>query len=161
MTWDTLYYWYFAAHIPITLVMDSTIVVPPRFQLGFQKMLLAFHLRQNKDFLLVELPLWLRISGAFELFVQLPIFVLALYALRRKLVWIFPVIMVYGFNAFFTTLLCLAYIYTGAETRGLLTREMFNLLGLYVPYLVIPFFMMVECGLRVNKLMKNGKGVSS
>lgn len=154
---DTFYFWYFVLHVPITLLVDATIVVPPQFQLGVQKWLLEFHLAQNNDFLLRELPLWLRISGAFEVFVQLPFFVYAALGLRSNNPKTYVGMMVYGFNAFFTTLLCLAYVYTGGESRGLAPSEVYQLLALYVPYFAIPLFMMVDCGRRLGKLVEKRK----
>lgn len=150
---DTFYFWYFILHIPITLLVDSTIVIPQEYQLSLQKAFLGFHLAQNKDFLLEELPLWLRVSGAFEVFVQLPIFFAAAWSLRRGCSKIYVVMTVYGFNAFFTTLLCLCYVYSEAEGHGLSSGEMYQLLALYVPYFAIPLFMMVDCGKRVMEIV--------
>ncbi|PVH18140.1 uncharacterized protein CXQ87_001057 [Candidozyma duobushaemuli] len=154
---DTFYYWYFVIHIPVTLVMDSTIVIPSEWQPAWQKALLAFHINTNKDFLLRELPLWLKISGTFELFVQLPIFFIAARALSRQCQKVYVLMTVYGFNAFFTTFLCLAYAWRDGPAHGLTNGELTNLLALYTPYFLIPLFMMVDCGVRTTRLIGKAK----
>lgn len=154
---DTFYYWYFIIYIPVTVIMDLTMVVPERFQPGWQQTLAAFHINTNKDFLLREMPLWLYISATFELFVQLPIFFIAARALKRNCQKVYVLMTVYGFNAFFTTLLCLAYVWRDASSYGLTTGEKANLLGLYTPYFLIPLFMMVDCGVRATQLIGKPK----
>lgn len=154
---DTFYYWYFIIHIPVTIIMDSTMVIPEVYQPSFQRWLAEFHITANKDFLLQEMPLRLQISATFELFVQLPIFFLAARALRRNCQKIYVLMTVYGFNAFFTTLLCLAYAYRDAPKHGLTAAETYNLLGLYTPYCLIPLVMMLDCGWRATQLIERPK----
>lgn len=154
---DTFYYWYFVIHIPITMIMDSTMVIPEQFQPKWQQALAQFHINTNKDFLLQEMPLWLQISGTFELLVQLPIFFIAARALKRNCQKVYVIMTVYGFNAFFTTLLCLAYAWRDAPAHGLTFGETANLLGLYTPYCLIPLFMMLDCGLRAMQLIGAAK----
>lgn len=154
---DTFYYWYFIIHIPVTLVMDLTMVVPQKWQPSWQQALAAFHINTNKDFLLQEMPLWLQVSAMFELFVQLPIFFIAARALLRNCQKVYVLMTVYGFNAFFTTLLCLAYAWRDGPSHGLTDGELTNLLGLYTPYCLIPLFMMIDCGVRATNLIGKAK----
>lgn len=107
----------------------------------------------NKDFLLEKPALWLQVFGWFEMVVQLPIFLLAPLALARNGSKIYVVMTIYGFNAFLTTLVCLVYVLDKGEAHGLTVEEVWNLFALYVPYLVIPFAMMVDCGWRVMKML--------
>lgn len=154
---DTFYYWYFLIHIPITVVMDSCLVIPAESRHWIQQFLLDFHLDVNKDFLIDHPPIWLQVFGLFELFVQLPIFVLAPFALRRNSRKIYVVMTIYGFNAFLTTLVCLVYVYLKGEAHGLTVEETWNLFALYVPYFAIPLVMMLDCGWRVMKMLDKVK----
>lgn len=67
------------------------------------------------------------------------------------------VMTVYGFNAFLTTLVCLAYVLSKGEAHGLSVEDTWNLFALYVPYFVIPLFMMLDCGTRVMGMLGQEK----
>lgn len=150
---DTFYYWYFLIHIPITVIIDSCLVIPKENRHWLQQLVFDFHVLTNKDFLLEKPALWLQVFGWFELVVQLPIFLIAPIALARHSSKIYVVMAIYGFNAFLTTLVCLAYVLDKGEAHGLTVEETWNLFALYVPYLVIPLAMMLDCGWRVTKLL--------
>lgn len=150
---DTFYYWYFLVHIPITVIMDSCLVIPESHQHWFQTLAVNFHIDFNKDFLLAAPPLWLQVFVFFELLVQLPIFFVAPVLLRRNNSKIYLVMTVYGFNAFLTTLVCLVYVLAKGEAHGLTEGDTWNLFAIYVPYCAIPLFMMLDCGSRVMRLL--------
>lgn len=148
---DKFYFAYFLLHIPITVFMDSNIVVPKEYLVSWAQAVLDFHISTNKDFLLVETPLWLQVFGLFELVFQLPLFVycsIKLYKGNDRLHWIWMVI--YGFNASFTTLVCLVYVYLTGDQYGLSFGERINLLGIYSPYLVIPLVMLIDYVKRIQ-----------
>lgn len=149
---DKFYYWYFIVHIPITLLIDSTIVIPDEYQLWIQKLIVSFHIETNKDILLIESPLWFKVFGLFELVVQLPIFVIGSIFLRNRDERITPVMMIYGFNAFFTTLVCLIWVIAEGDNFGLTRAEIYNLVLIYVPYLIIPLVMMIDNLIRNIKV---------
>ncbi|GEQ66746.1 hypothetical protein JCM33374_g409 [Metschnikowia sp. JCM 33374] len=146
---DTFYFWYFVLHIPITVLIDSCLVIPREYRHWVQASLVDFHVQQNKDFLLQNPPLWLQVFGAFELFFQLPVFFIAAYKLYAGYRNIHVILCVYGFNASFTTAVCLAYVVKTAHVYGLSTTEKWSLFALYVPYLLIPGFMMVDSASRL------------
>ncbi|QBM87754.1 Protein of unknown function DUF2781 [Metschnikowia aff. pulcherrima] len=146
---DKFYFWYFVFHIPITVLIDSCLVVPRAYRHPVQAYLVDFHINLNKDFLLQDPPLWLQVFGAFELFFQLPVFFLAAYKLYQGRRNIHVILALYGFNASFTTAVCLAYVVKSAHLHGLTSAEKWNLFALYVPYLIIPAFMMVDSALRL------------
>lgn len=150
---DTFYFWYFVVHIPITILIDLCLVVPPASRHWVQQLAVKFHIDSNKDFLLQAPPLWLQYFGAFEMFFQLPLFFIAAYGLYKRLRKVLVVLIVYGFNAAFTTGACLTYVVSRAEEHGLSAAEKWKLFGLYVPYLLIPAFMMVECSARVMSMI--------
>ena len=148
---DKFYIAYFLIHIPITLIIDSCIIIPEEQRFQFQKQFLEFHISSNKDFLLVSLPLWLKVFGLFELFVQLPFFAIGAYMLMKQIKQVYPCMLIYGFNASFTTLVCLVHILCDYERFGLTTSESYKLAALYIPYLVIPLVMLVDYSIRINK----------
>lgn len=152
---DQFYFWYLIIHIPITILIDSCIIVPEEYQLTISKFLLNFHLTTNKDFLLIELPIWFKVFGIFELLFQLPFFFIGSYFLGKgeRSRQIYPFMSLYGFNAFFTTLVCLCYIYTNGSNKGLTYNEIINLILLYIPYLLIPCVMMIDFTIRTTKLL--------
>lgn len=158
---DKFYFWYFLIHIPVTFLVDSSIIIPRDSLLSFQVYLCDLHLTANKDFLLQNPPLWLKYFGFFELFLQLPIFFAAAYKLYHGSRSVLVIMSLYGFNAFFTTGVCLAYVFTEASTNGLTNGEKWNLIGLYSPYFIIPFIMMVDCGLRAMSYIRVGQTAES
>ncbi|OBA20671.1 hypothetical protein METBIDRAFT_44141 [Metschnikowia bicuspidata var. bicuspidata NRRL YB-4993] len=146
---DRAYFWYFVLHIPITILIDSCLVIPREHRHWVQAWMVDFHVRLNKDFLLQNPPLWLQVFGVFELFFQLPVFFLAAYKLFRGRRKIHVMLVLYGFNASFTTLVCLVYVLKTALNHGLTDGEKWKLFALYLPYLLIPAFMMADSGSRL------------
>lgn len=63
--------------------------------------------------------------------------------------------MIYGFNAGFTTFICIIYdIFTGQEHQ-LNGSEIIQLVGIYLPYLLIPIVIMVDnYNQLVNRLVR-------
>lgn len=137
--------------------MDSSIVVPYEYLHPLQQYLSDLHLSVNKDFLLQSPPLWLKYFGMFEVLFQLPIFFIAAYMLYQGSKSVLVMMSIYGFNAFFTTGVCLLYVLTDYKSHSLTDSEMWNLFGLYTPYFIIPLFMMVDCGARAMCLINNGQ----
>lgn len=152
---DRFYYWYFVIHIPITVLIDSTLVIPPEWQFDLQKLVVNLHIQQNNDFMLEILPFWLKVFGAFELLVQLPIFVISIVKYHQKSLTILPILIVYGFNAFLTTLVCLVYVQLEGGNQGLTSVEIGKLQLIYLPYLIIPLVMLVDGFCRTTKVIKH------
>lgn len=142
--------------------MDATFVIPIEYQIELQKILSKFHIDQNKDFLAIETPLWIKIFVIWELIFQLPFFIFgAIDYLRNdkrgfsKFTW--PMFILYGFNAGFTSLVCLIYVLAEGESKGLSFSQVLNLAGLYAPTMVLPFIMMVDFWKRVNVQLQKDK----
>ncbi|CAN3376732.1 hypothetical protein DIURU_001516 [Diutina rugosa] len=145
---DQVYWWYFLVHIPITIFMDSNLVVPREYQWSQSLKLLDFHIATNNDILLIDRPDWLQVFGAFELLFQLPLFFYFVYMMPRptRQHWVWMV--VYGFNAAFTTLVCLFYIYW--DQGRLSDVEKYKLMAIYVPYLALPLVLMLDYARRIS-----------
>ncbi|CAK7902862.1 hypothetical protein CAAN1_07S04742 [[Candida] anglica] len=148
---DWFYFWYFVIHVPITVLIDSCLIVPPSWQFNIQKTLVQFHIATNNDFLLDTLPLWLQVFGFVELVFQLPLFVYGAFKLYNNDITIYPWLVIYGFNASFTTLVCLVYVLAEGESHGLLSGQVWGLFGLYVPYFIIPLVMLID---SMNRILK-------
>ncbi|ODV86100.1 hypothetical protein CANARDRAFT_7456 [[Candida] arabinofermentans NRRL YB-2248] len=149
---DNVYFYYFLIHIPITLLMDSNYAIPENYRLTIQQKLYEFHINKNKDFLGLNVELWMKSFVLFELIFQLPIFIYAIYDYYfkndkigySKKLW--PILSIYGFNASFTTLICIIYIIFKSEENGIVgfEFEFWNLLGLYTPTFILPAYMMFD-----------------
>lgn len=151
---DKFYLVYFLLHIPITVLIDSNIVVPDEHRLAISKSILEFHISTNNDILLINNPLWFKLFGLVELVFQLPLFFycsLLLYKQVSKSYYVYMII--YGFNASFTTFVCLGYIYFEGIASNMSNFEIYNLLAIYSPYLFIPLVMLVDYSKRTIKLL--------
>lgn len=149
------YYYYFLLHIPITLLIDSSVVVPPEYHPASK--LVEWHIAQNNDFLLWEKPNWLYWFVVIELVVQLPLFAKFALALRpsqatnsqekdekvEKESKLNRWLRIYGLNASFTTLICMITIWQRGyrpffPTQPLQIDEKIQLLLVYLPTFLIP-----------------------
>ena len=59
---------------------------------------------------------------------------------------------IYGFNAAFTTFVCIGWIILEGPGYGLSYGEIGNLGAIYAPYLLIPFWIMVDSMRRIRGL---------
>ncbi|ODV79075.1 uncharacterized protein CANTADRAFT_6254 [Suhomyces tanzawaensis NRRL Y-17324] len=155
---DKFYFLYFLIHIPITVLIDSNIVVPREYQWEISTQILDFHVETNKDVLFMgPRPIWFQVFGAVELLFQLPLFVyciIHMYAgTKRHYAWM----SLYGFNASFTTLVCLFHVYFASDEYGLTLGEKGKLVGIYVPYLLIPLGIMVDYVGRIGQELTKHK----
>ncbi|VEU23783.1 DEKNAAC105048 [Brettanomyces naardenensis] len=156
MTVDTAYFFYFLIHTPLTLLIDDTFLIPAKYQLPIQRTLYEYQVVHNKDFLASELPLWMQYFVAVELVFQLPVFLISIgnylkNGSKRLSTWLYPFILMYAFNAAFTSFQCLVYIYIQGPSYGLSSDETYTLLGLYTPTFVIPMLMIIDITVRLLK----------
>ncbi|CAH6721115.1 uncharacterized membrane protein [[Candida] jaroonii] len=137
----SLIYYYYLIHIPITLLIDSTVLIPPVFE--FQKAIVSFHIDFNNDFLLKVPPLWFKIFIFFELIFQLPYFFVYCFHLKDKPSRYIGDI-IYGLNASLTTFVCLIYA---------LNEKNYPLMGVYGPYCLIPLLIMINGIKNLNHII--------
>lgn len=133
------YYFYFLLHIPITVLIDSAVVIPPKFRIA--GWLLESHIARYHDFLLWDRPTWLKIFVLLELVVQLPLFFHFAKQLRQNCV---PrgTLKLYGILASTTTLVCIGAILEGhyPDTAiPLSPLDKLRLVGVYLPTFLLPF----------------------
>ncbi|ODV96054.1 hypothetical protein PACTADRAFT_2356 [Pachysolen tannophilus NRRL Y-2460] len=160
---DRFYFLYYLIHIPITVLIDSTLVIPKEFQLELQKTILSFHISSNNDFLLAgDVELWLKIFGLIEILFQLPFFIYyCITFLKKKFsVTVTPnpklyvCNLIYGFNASLTTLVCLFYVYFKGPENGLTNGEVINLIFVYFPTFLIPAIIFIDFTKRITNLLQ-------
>ncbi|GAV54834.1 hypothetical protein ZYGR_0AS01570 [Zygosaccharomyces rouxii] len=133
------FYYYFLLHIPITLLIDSAVVLPPKFHIA--GWLLSKQIEDNNDFLLWDRPLWLQAFVTLELAVQLPLFFQFVKQLRQNHVDSGS-LRLYGVLASTTTLVCIGAILEGhypGSSIPLSAADKFKLVGIYFPTFIIPF----------------------
>lgn len=153
---QSIYFIYFLIHIPITIFIDSSVVVPKRYNISGN--LVDWYIANNGDFLLAERPLWLQLFVGIELVFQLPLFFYFVYKLKdtnskvptkkseksnqqrdknRTRMWL----KLYGWNAALTTLICIAAIIVrqsdSLDASPLLNSNKFKLVMIYMPILII------------------------
>ncbi|ODQ82094.1 hypothetical protein BABINDRAFT_170629 [Babjeviella inositovora NRRL Y-12698] len=151
---DKFYAAYFLLHIPITVLIDSSLVIPPAHRPLLQQQILKFHFEQNKDFLLVNVRNWLWCFGIIEMVFQLPFFAWAAYRLLGRkgqmlTLTMAPGMILYGFNASVTSLVCIVEIVLEGARNGLTQSEVWALVGVYFPTFVIPFVMLLVFTVRI------------
>lgn len=156
---DKVYFYYFLIHTPITIFMDATIAIPFEYQISIQQKLSTFHITSNKDFLCAKPELWFQLFVIWELIFQLPFFVYGVYDYYQndfqfysKKIW--PTFLLYGFNAGFTSLICLIYAVIFSSANGLNRGETLNLALLYAPTMVLPFYMMYDFWIRISSQLE-------
>lgn len=157
---DKFYFGYFLLHIPITILIDSCIVIPEAYRTGIQDTIVKFHILSNKDFLVSSPPAWLQIAVIFELIFQLPIFVIGCYTVYFHILENYIWLALYGLNASLTTLFCLYEIYVyGNDVEGfvLTVGDKLGLMGVYLPTFLIPLVMLIDFSFRVVSITKRFK----
>lgn len=128
---DKFCYYYYLIHIPITLIIDSSVVIPPIF--SFQKAIVDFHITTNNDILLTAKPLWFKGFVWIEVLFQLPFFI---YSVTKGILHVYNVI--YGTNAAITTFASILFVIGEGPGMGLSQAQIVKLVGVYVPYVIIP-----------------------
>ncbi|CCF57754.1 hypothetical protein KAFR_0D01080 [Kazachstania africana CBS 2517] len=155
------YRYYFLIHIPITILIDSCVVITLPFE-SIQS-LIKWHIKENNDFLLFEKPKWLYWFVILELIFQLPLFFYFIYKLgnaytdksalneTRKhdidpnTTGLTTLLKYYGWNASLTSLFCIfVVLYRGYYPATATHLEMYpmdklKLAFYYFPTFIIPF----------------------
>lgn len=147
---DWVYIVYFVQHIVVTVLIDSTIVIPEHLQFPIQTFLGKYHIETNKDYLLLNPPAWLQSYVWIELIVQLPFFFAGAYYLYLDNKKIYVPSLIYGVEAAITTVGCLAEVVT---TDAINTKEKINLSMLYAPILIMTLLMAVDMSFRLLKFI--------
>ncbi|KAG8939321.1 hypothetical protein FRC03_006376 [Tulasnella sp. 419] len=105
---------------------------------------------------------WFQSFQYLQLFFQIPASVLALRGLLKGDRGVYLLIICYGVSTATTVLACLATFWavpshemaTSVDPASLTSGERLFLLGNYIPFLMFPVIMAVDCAMEVAKDMK-------
>jgi hypothetical protein len=86
---------YFVTHIPITILVDAQALFGDVYPAPLQNVM-AWYIGTYGDFLMDQKPDWLKSMIICEVFLQLPFFFVATFALAYKKAWIRIPMIVYG-----------------------------------------------------------------
>ncbi|CAL9729455.1 hypothetical protein MOUN0_G07206 [Monosporozyma unispora] len=142
----SFYKWYFIIHIPITIFIDSSVVLGDRFPVWTS--LVKWHCQQNNDILLIEKPNWLWWFVLVELVFQLPLF---FYFVMNWSILTQPksqsthtmarLLKLYGLEASLTTAICIIAIWSRNDITLL---HQLQLTSVYLPTFLIPGKLLLE-----------------
>ena len=137
---------FFASHIPATLLVDAQALLPSCMFPGFARNMLSDFIARFNDPLMggaLRAPpenVWFLSLIATELVLQLPFFFVALYAFLYRREWIRLPLVAYGGFVSATMVPILSELYFA---RSLNTSQRVALLGMYLPYLLVPAMFVV------------------
>ena len=102
-----------------------------------------------EDFVMRQPKPWLISFVGSELFVQLPFFFVATYALVYRRNWIRIPMIIYGSHVATTVIAILAEFIAAPLAEGYFSSEekRWTLIGVYLPYLVIPVLLVISFGM--------------
>lgn len=135
---------FFLTHIPITVFLNGPLLFPFLYP-KFIKQLKDFYTNTFKDPVLIDPQPWILSITVIEIFLQLPFFVTALYVLFNPSKvdgtgWFRFASIVYGAVVTTTIIPCLGTIVADPNTN---LREKVILVGLYLPYIAFPFWLLI------------------
>ncbi|GLC33961.1 hypothetical protein PLESTB_000822900 [Pleodorina starrii] len=137
---DALFLAYLISHIPITILVDSQIVVPAQYYPGWAKDLLQWHIKTNEDHLISTNPLWYSSMVFCECVLQLPFFFIAAYAFIKRRNWIRIPGIIYGAHVVTTMVPILTEILFSPAAGP----KRVSLALIYLPYLIVPLLLVVR-----------------
>ncbi|KAJ8298177.1 hypothetical protein KUTeg_024708 [Tegillarca granosa] len=149
---DYIFFLYFASHIPITIFVDSQVLLPKWF---YPKQLLDlkdWYCREYRDPMMVAPPAWFKTFVYCEMLVQFPFFFVALFAFWKGIEqckWIRIPLIVYSTHVATTTIAICYHIYahdfrTSAFPGPESMPQRLLLLSFYFPYLLIPVMSLID-----------------
>lgn len=162
---DTIFVCYFLSHIPTTLIMDASLVLPASLYPDAIRDTQKWYVSTFKDPFMnpVTSPLWFKSFIWAELFIQVPLFLACAYGIYRSRSWVRLPSMIYAAHVMTTMMPILTLLLVGvdkdfypAEHRPD-TQATRILLGFYTPYFIIPFMLFMRM-IHGGGLKDSGKG---
>ncbi|KAG9324308.1 hypothetical protein KVV02_004597 [Mortierella alpina] len=165
---DLIMFTYFAMHIPATILLDLIPLYPDFVTSRIQPLvnLNRFYIENFKDpFMATRTQIWFETFLHMEGLVQLPIFIYAAWLLYRNSKSAALWICIYTAHVITTVLPCLTSLHLNKPeqfTIELTDESKATLTLIYLPWLVVPMWMLYECFQRVRSyenvgLQKSGK----
>lgn len=145
---------YFITHIPISLLFDLQAILGSHYPESLQG-LNTFYCNAYNDPLICGNPIWFKSMIWLELILQIPFFFYACYGLLYKDNNIRIPSIMYGAHVSTTLWPILAeFLYATSLT----TTQRLTLFSFYLPYLIIPFTLMIYMAFTPMPFPKKVKG---
>lgn len=150
----SIFFFYFATHIPITLTLDLQVVFGQYYPETLQN-LANWYVDTYKDYLVGNGPTWFSSFIWAELLFQLPFFFVAVYGLWYRENWIRIPSIIYGAHVATTVWAIIADLLLSDKNS---TQEKITLFGFYFPYFLIPALLMLYMAINPEPFPKKKKG---
>ncbi|KAI9930230.1 hypothetical protein ASPWEDRAFT_35527 [Aspergillus wentii DTO 134E9] len=151
---DLTYFLFFAIHIPLIFLVDTVPLLPSFLQTELSTHIRGFYIDTFHDkFFENPAPVWFQTFIWMELLYHSPLSLWALGALLRDDPMVPVHLLVFGVQAFLTSLTCLVDLWSWTDRTE--TQKQ-NLTMLYIPYVVLGAYMALDmvCRLRGRLLQK-------
>lgn len=130
-------------------------LVPATYVPKVFRNVLADYLTKSRDPLVPNTWLpryaWFRMSLLSEFMLQVPAFLVGLYAFWYNDARAYPFLIAYGAIACFTTLQCIAMVTIGEERVHLSEANLLFILQNYIPFMMIPGVLMIDMIVRTTR----------
>ncbi|CAO3677431.1 unnamed protein product [Umbelopsis vinacea] len=155
---DLTYFIYVATHIPISLFLDCQALYPAHLVPQPLANLNAYYVNTFKDPLISNvhnLP-WFKSFVYCEALFQIPFFFWALGGLYHNKPIARAGLLAYGAHVATTVVPSLAEVAFGTTARITMTAtERYTLIGVYLPYLLIPACMVVDSYFKLSSMLRS------
>ncbi|KAJ1490735.1 transmembrane protein 6/97 [Baffinella frigidus] len=133
----TVFQFFFASHIPATILLDSQARFPSMLKMYPAAVVQTakWYCETFGDPLMSNMPVWFKALVGLEVAFELPFFFAALYALRTRKNWIRIPAIIYASHTVTALVPILASLISDAPADK---RAVHVLLSFYTPYILIP-----------------------
>ena len=138
---NNLILFYFLIHIPITLLLDAQVVLPPSLFPQFFVDAMNGYAATCEDRMVSGRPTWFWSMTFVETFVQLPYFFLSAYAFVMRRNWIRVPTIIYGAHVATTLIPIMGSVLFDEYLRPKATMAFYSLMAIYSIWFVFPVWM--------------------
>ncbi|ORX94649.1 transmembrane protein 6/97 [Clohesyomyces aquaticus] len=163
---DLVYLVFFLIHLPVMLAFDLTGYYPTAIKPAWMDAVKTWYYHTYGDRFFVAPPPWFPLYTLLEAFYHLPLTLWAIPALLRNDPRLPLQLLVFGLQTTFTTMTCLAEMYSWEDTDGgsgvkwvKVDKGVGGLGGMYGGYLCLGVFMAVDCYARLDQMVARTKGL--
>ncbi|PVH93623.1 integral membrane protein-like protein [Periconia macrospinosa] len=155
---DLVYLVFFVVHVPVMLCFDLTHYYPTSLKPTFMTSLREWYIATYNDRFFYNPPPWFALLTLLELTYHLPLTLWAIPALLRNDARIPLALLVFGLETSVSTLVCMAEMWSWEELSAA-QRGVGGLGGMYGGYAAVGVFMVVDCYLRLDRILAKQKGI--
>ncbi|KAJ5812630.1 hypothetical protein N7474_008931 [Penicillium riverlandense] len=146
---DLAYLIFFAIHVPIIFLIDTVPLQPAFMRMDISLQLREFYVSSYRDKFFEEpAPTWFAVFIWMELFYHVPLSLWAIRGLLRNHPMVPVHLLVFGVQAFITSLTCLADVWTWPD-RSVAEKQ--QITTLYGPYVALGAIMALDMGIRLRR----------